>query len=285
MILPDSSFAAIMAPPIRIRTVKAALLAALCLSPVTAQSVLQTTNSAVAKSGRELPPYLQCVPYAREQSGVQIYGDAHTWWGQAQGRYKRGRTPKVGAVMAFRPHRNMRLGHVAAVSRIVDSRTVLLSHSNWSPINGRRGQIERNVKAIDVSPNNDWSSVRVWYHPLQGLGKTAWPIHGFIYNQRSDGRAAPVRVARSAPARVEPARTTPSPAFASAFGSLGVPRAPAARAPATQTGPQYFAAGPRTQRARPQTSAAAPQQARQRPPQRAAARPADPVAAALSRYE
>jgi surface antigen len=130
-----------------------------------------------------LPPYLQCVPYARQVSGIQIYGDAWTWWDQAADRYERGFRPKVGAVMAFKPHGNMRLGHVAAVSRIVNSRTVLLRHANWSPINGRRGQIEDNVRAIDVSPDNDWSEVRVWFGPIQAIGGTSWPIHGFIYNR------------------------------------------------------------------------------------------------------
>lgn len=132
-----------------------------------------------------LPPYLQCVPYARRVSGIQIFGDAHTWWDQAAGRYERGYKPRVGAVMTFRPQGNMRLGHVAAVSRIVDSRTVLLRHSNWSPINGRRGQIEDNVRAIDVSENNDWSEVRVWFDPIQALGGTHWPVQGFIYNRPS----------------------------------------------------------------------------------------------------
>ena len=102
--------------------------------------ILPLANAAI--SGQELPPYLQCVPYAREVSGIAIYGDAHTWWEQAAGRYDRGNKPRVGAVMAFVPHRNMRLGHVAAVSRVIDSRTVLLDHANWSPINGERGQIE-----------------------------------------------------------------------------------------------------------------------------------------------
>lgn len=91
--------------------------------------------------------------------------------------------------MAFLPHANMRLGHVAAVSRIIDSRTVMLKHANWSPINGRRGQIENNVRAVDVSPANDWTKVRVWYAPTQALGRTEWPVHGFIYNEPA--RAGP----------------------------------------------------------------------------------------------
>ncbi|MEM1052801.1 MAG: CHAP domain-containing protein [Pseudomonadota bacterium] len=125
--------------------------------------------------------YLQCVPVARELSGIQIYGDARTWWDQADGKYSRGQRPQKGAVMVFKPHRSMRLGHVAYVSEVVDTRTVRLTHANWSRINGKRGQIERNVPAIDVSPNNDWSEVRVWYHPLQAPGGTHWPLHGFVY--------------------------------------------------------------------------------------------------------
>jgi surface antigen len=132
---------------------------------------------------------LQCVPYARTVSGIQIYGDAHTWWGQAAGKYARGDRPKVGAVMAFKPFGRMELGHVAAVSRIVDSRTVLLRHANWSLINGTRGQIENDVRAIDVSENNDWSKVRVWFAPIQGIGGTAWPVQGFIYNEKPGSRS------------------------------------------------------------------------------------------------
>lgn len=127
------------------------------------------------------PRHWECVPIARSISGIQIYGDAYTWWGQAEGRYKRGDAPKKGAVLAFQPHGAMRLGHVAAVSKIIDDRTILVTHSNWSPINGTRGQIERDVKVIDVSDENDWSKVRVWFAPSQGLGTTAWPIYGFIY--------------------------------------------------------------------------------------------------------
>ena len=131
-----------------------------------------------------LPPFLQCVPYARSVTGISIFGDAHTWWGQAEGRYARGFLPKVGAVMAFKPHGKMVLGHVAAISRIVDSRTVLLRHANWSLIHGRRGQIENDVKAVDVSPANDWSEVRVWFDPIKSLGSTHWPVQGFIYKTR-----------------------------------------------------------------------------------------------------
>jgi surface antigen len=125
--------------------------------------------------------YLQCVPFARAESGIDIRGNANTWWHQAAGRFDRGQTPQVGAVMAFAPTRGMPIGHVAVVSRIVSDRELLISHSNWSPINGRRGQIERNVRVIDVSAAGNWSQVRVWYAPLRDLGIRVNPVQGFIY--------------------------------------------------------------------------------------------------------
>jgi surface antigen len=136
---------------------------------------------AVTTPAQALNEGLQCVPYARALTGVEIRGDAHTWWGQAEGRYQRGNRPKVGAVMAFIPHGNMRLGHVAAVKRVVDSRTLIVSHANWSTINGVRGHIEEDVRVVDASEANDWSRVRVWYTPNAALGTTEWPLHGFIY--------------------------------------------------------------------------------------------------------
>ncbi len=143
----------------------------------------------------------ECVPIARALSGIEIFGNAHTWWGQAAGRFDRGSKPKRGAVLAFKPHGSMRLGHVAAVSRVIDDRTVLVTHSNWSLINGRRGQIERNVKVIDVSPQGNWSQVRVWFAPLGDLGGTVWPVHGFIYPQGAPPMALPsnARVAGTMP--------------------------------------------------------------------------------------
>ena len=182
----------------RVLLAGAALVLIALTPPAMADSV--TDFDSISGGGRVsgggaagLPPYLQCVPYARTISGIEIYGDAHTWWNQAEGRYARGTRPKVGAVMAFRPHGNSHLGHVAAISRIVDSRTVLIRHANWSPINGRRGQIEDNVRVVDVSPGNDWSEVRVWFDPIQNLGGTHWPVQGFIYNgKEKPGRSETV---------------------------------------------------------------------------------------------
>ena len=134
--------------------------------------------------------YLQCVPFARELSGITIYGDAHSWWDQADGSYQRGTVPAEGAVLSLPSHGSMRLGHVAVVREIVDDRTILISHANWSPINGRRGQIERRVTAKDVSEDNDWSKVRIWYAPIGKLGTTAFPVNGFIYPAKPSKKAS-----------------------------------------------------------------------------------------------
>ncbi len=122
--------------------------------------------------------FWQCVTFARSVSGIEIRGNANTWWGQAEGRYERGHTPKAGAVLAFSATSHMRVGHVAMVSQVVSDREVLLTHANWS----RRGAIETNVRAIDVSAAGDWSMVKVWYGPQGGLGTSAYPTKGFIYS-------------------------------------------------------------------------------------------------------
>lgn len=136
--------------------------------------------------------FWQCAPYAREISGVNIRGNAWTWWSQAAGQYARGDAPQVGAVMSFQRTRKMPLGHVATVSRIVSEREVLLTHANWS----RRGGIERDVRAIDVSAAGDWSQVRVWFAPVGGLGTSTYPVNGFIYASEAPEQkwAAPLMV-------------------------------------------------------------------------------------------
>ncbi|MCJ1962543.1 CHAP domain-containing protein [Novosphingobium mangrovi (ex Hu et al. 2023)] len=134
---------------------------------------------------------LECVPFAREVSGIRLSGDAYTWWTQAKGRYARGHTPRVGAVMAIRPHGNSHNGHVAMVSEVIDSRTVLLTHANWS----YPGKVERDVAALDVSPMGDWSEVRIWYGPSQTLGASHWPVDGFIYNASPDTQLARMEAA------------------------------------------------------------------------------------------
>jgi len=146
--------------------------AAIGLSPAPAASLLDYVG--------------QCVPFARAASGIQIYGDAWTWWDQAEGRYRRGTRPVPGAVIVFEKTGRLPFGHVAVVSRVVEKRVVMLTHANWSRQNGERGHAEQDVTLFDVSPGNDWSSVKVWYRDSDGLGGGIYPVHGFIYG---DGKA------------------------------------------------------------------------------------------------
>lgn len=124
-------------------------------------------------------PTGECVPFARALSGVNLVGDARTWWGQAAPRFARTRTPSPGAVMVFRPHPDMPLGHVAVVTAIIDARTVLVAHSNWDGGLGK-GRVSLDQPVQDVSPRADWSVVRVWHEATRRLGPNAWALEGFI---------------------------------------------------------------------------------------------------------
>ena len=101
-----------------------------------------------------------CVPFARNASGIQIRGDAHTWWSQAKGLYPRGKHPSPGAAMAFAATGKLPLGHIAVVSRVVSDREVLIHHANW-----HRNQVSLDMSEIDVSRLGDWSEVRVESNP------------------------------------------------------------------------------------------------------------------------
>jgi surface antigen len=171
--------------PLRLRPLVGSLVAAIIIAagPVNAAS----------------DSYWECVPFARLVSGIQIFGDAYTWWRQAIGRYQTGMTPKLGAVLCFKPTGHMRLGHVAVVSQVITDRIIQITHANWSPIDGSRGQIENNVTVIDVSPAGDWSLVKVWYDPSRDLGSTTYPTYGFIYQ---DGQRTTYATAQKAAVQV-----------------------------------------------------------------------------------
>lgn len=130
---------------------------------------------------------VSCVPYARARSGVQLQGDAWSWWDAAAGRYARSRAPQPGSVLVIHRTARMRDGHVAVVSRIVNSREILVDHANWAS-GAARGRITTDQRVVDVSAANDWSLVRVWYPGSNELGATAFPVRGFVH-------AEPLRMA------------------------------------------------------------------------------------------
>lgn len=170
---------------------------------------------------------LQCVPYARIVSGVNIRGDALTWWDQAENRYARGHVPRRGAVLAFRPTGPMTLGHVAVVSKVLDDRRVLIRHANWSV----PGAIEEDVLAIDVSEEGDWSEVRVWHSPTAHMGARTNPTFGFIYPDQAKlhpfepdpALGASIRLASASPDVGSPDKDEAEPAkpASSRLASLG----------------------------------------------------------------
>lgn len=138
--------------------------------------------AAAPASAQSLLDYVgECVPFARAASGIQIFGDAWTWWDKAEGRYRRGDRPQRGAVIVFERSGRLPLGHVAVVSEVVESRVIMITHANWSRLNGQRGHVEQDVTLTDVSPGNDWSQVRVWFGTSRAMGSTIYPVYGFIY--------------------------------------------------------------------------------------------------------
>jgi hypothetical protein len=124
-------------------------------------------------------PGVSCAPFARELSGIALYGDAADWWRQAGGRYARADRPVLGSVLVFRRSARLRSGHVSVVSRILDPRRVQVTQANWVP-----GELDRDQLVVDVSEDNDWSLVRVWYPPVRRLGIHQYPTYGFILPRR-----------------------------------------------------------------------------------------------------
>jgi len=181
-----------------------------------AKTTAHKTTKISAEKATSSSPYLQCVTFARQLTGMQIFGDAWTWWEKATGKYDEGQTPKPGAVLVFKSQGKMKLGHVAVVSQIITDRYIQITHANWSPVNGRRGRVEDHVNVLDVSDKGDWSKVKVWYGPLNDLGTTIYTTYGFIYNgNKGDAQparleAAPVR--KAAPTQIAAAQPAEIPA-------------------------------------------------------------------------
>jgi len=122
------------------------------------------------------PAPLQCVPYARDVSGLELRGDAATWWDQAQGRYRRSGRPAAGAVLVMRGFQTNARGHVAVVREVVAAREILVDQANWF----NQGEISLNVPVQDVSPQGDWSQVRVWHIPTRQWGARVYSVQGFL---------------------------------------------------------------------------------------------------------
>ncbi|NHN84021.1 CHAP domain-containing protein [Acetobacter musti] len=119
---------------------------------------------------------IQCVAFAKAESDIALPGNARDWWSNAAGRYARGQAPESGSVLNFRPIRRMPLGHVAIVTGTLNSRVITIDQSHWG-----QNSISRNVRVVDVSPDNDWSAVRVELNGKTGTFGSIYPTYGFIY--------------------------------------------------------------------------------------------------------
>jgi len=183
---------------------------------------------------------LQCVPFARDISGISIRGDAWTWWSSAAGSYDRGQTPRVGAVVVFQKTRMMHHGHVAVVTQVVNSREVLVDHANWgSRRTGGRGQIAKGMSVVDISPRNDWSQVRVWNRRSDDYGTRVYPTYGFIYAPGS--HAAHVQMASYIPEPPKAEIARGEQARVAGQASVATPAAPAPLQHLSQHGDQLLA--------------------------------------------
>jgi CHAP domain len=135
---------------------------------------------------------LQCVPFARYLSGIELHGDAWTWWDKAAGIYARGNYPEPGAVLSFPGTDRTPLGHVAVVTQILSARKILIDHANWphairAPNAIReQGAISRDIQVEDVSSANDWTAVRVQFGMGGPMG-SVYPANGFIYGWSETG--------------------------------------------------------------------------------------------------
>lgn len=118
---------------------------------------------------------VECAPYAREVTGLRLYGDAGSWWDQAAGRYRRASQPSPGSVLVFQATRRLPHGHVAVVKNVTSARSVMVTQANW--VHHRVAGLE---PVIDVSAANDWSLVRVWWAPAGRMGQTVYPTWGFV---------------------------------------------------------------------------------------------------------
>lgn len=114
-------------------------------------------------------------------SHVELPGDAWTWWDQAKGRYDRGQRPRVRAVIALPRQPSLPSGLVAVVSRIIESRVLMLDHARW-PEASAEGE---SITLFDVSPNNDWTTIKVYQRSGATVGGRTYQVYGFIYPPRA----------------------------------------------------------------------------------------------------
>lgn len=151
-----------------------------CAGTSNAVFTTDTPRQTSYASARTVPKAVQCVPYAREKSGIQIMGDAYTWWDRAAPHYNRGHTPQPGSVLVLAKTNKLRYGHLAVVREIITPRQINVTHSNWGNDSYSRRVIYDSMRVEDISARNDWSNVRFW-NPEKNVFGFPYASRGFIY--------------------------------------------------------------------------------------------------------
>jgi hypothetical protein len=93
----------------------------------------------------------------------------------------------------FRRSSRLPSGHVSVVSRLVGSRQIEVTQANWVP-----NEVDEDQLVVDVSEENDWSAVRVWYPPVSQLGASTYATYGFILPDRPATHDELARATRNA---------------------------------------------------------------------------------------
>jgi surface antigen len=170
------------APRLSAAALGATLLLAAC-APTPPPSAANVVRYSQPEAALEEPvAFLSCVPYARSASGVQLFGDAWTWWKAADGKYAKGAKPSKGAVLTLQKTKALPMGHVAVVVQVSeDPRKIMVDHANWGDNGTTRGKVHNRQPVIDVSKHNDWSEVR-FMNTVGSFGRV-YAAHGFIYSE------------------------------------------------------------------------------------------------------
>ncbi len=150
------------------------LLAGCASTPDSDSDLADNSRDSATMTIPEKP--VSCVPFARDKSGVNIRGDAYTWWDRADGHYRKSTTPAPGAVMVLAGYSGPKRAHVAVVRRIVSSREIRVDHANWL----NNGAIYLDDPVADISQHNDWSLVLVWNVQTHAWGVHQYSVQGFI---------------------------------------------------------------------------------------------------------
>lgn len=151
-----------------------------------APRLAKATGASYATPG--LPPPTQCALFAREFTGINIRGDAWTWWDLAAGQYPRSDIPKADTVLVLRATKQLKFGHVGIVKKVINPREILVTHANWGSDDPTRRIVHDSTAVVDVSPKNDWSQLRFWNAPAHAFGKV-YTAYGFIYPRKFDENA------------------------------------------------------------------------------------------------